>query len=251
MDLCEQDIQQYRHPWESARAKTILTVLKQYLSPNNTRILDMGCGDAYFANRLLQTFPHKSMAAIDLNFTEDHLAYLQKTYPNIHFGTHLQDHETFDLILLMDVIEHIENDIHFLSQLIQKHLNPEGQVLITVPAFQSLFSGHDVFLKHYRRYSRKQLLNTIDQCGLTPQHSGYIFSFLLFPRIINLIKEKILPTIKNNQQGISNWTHGACISNTLSSILYITNLWGLYLSKINIQLPGLTTWTICHKKPLK
>lgn len=247
MDLCEQDIQPFRHPWESSRAATILTVLKQYLSPTSKNVLDMGCGDAYFANSLLQTFPDKSMAAIDLNFTDEHLMYLRQTYPSIHFGTHLQPHEKFDLIILMDVIEHIEDDIGFLSSLTQTHLNSGGQVLITVPAFQSLFSGHDVFLKHYRRYSRRQLLKTISDCGLTTQHSGYFFSPLLIPRVLNLLKEKLFPTTRDDQQGIANWTHGALVSNTISSILYISNWLGLQLSKVGVHLPGLTTWTICKK----
>lgn len=251
MDLCEHAIKQnqrHRHPWESGRAKTIATILKTKLPTSFVDILDMGCGDAYFANVLSNTLNNKNITAIDLNFSDEHLKNLNADYPHIQFGTHLKSDQRFHLIILMDVIEHIEHDKAFLNNLAQNHLHSNGIIVITVPAFQSLFSDHDIFLKHYRRYSRIQLINTVIDCGLTPQRSGYFFFSLLLPRALIMLKEKFLPSKKNYQEGLSNWNQGTVLSVLLSNLFYAGNMLSFYLSKFNIRVPGLTTWTICEKK---
>lgn len=65
-----------------------------------------------------------------------------------------------DVALLMDVLEHTPDDRAVLRQSAQ-HVVPGGHVFITVPAFDWLFSAHDRFLGHYRRYSLKTLRETI------------------------------------------------------------------------------------------
>lgn len=85
---------------------------------------------------------------------------------------------TFDLILATDIIEHVDEDATALLEL-SRALRPGGHILITVPAFQSLWGLQDDVSHHKRRY-RKQSLNTaISIAGLTPQKS-YYFNFVLF-----------------------------------------------------------------------
>ncbi|MEI9908852.1 MAG: hypothetical protein WDO71_03820 [Bacteroidota bacterium] len=82
--------------------------------------------------------------------------------------------------MLLDVVEHIEKDIAFLQQIIQSvNSATEIKMLVSVPAYQGLFTGHDVFLKHYRRYTRKSISQTIIAAGLVPVRTGYFF-FLAF-----------------------------------------------------------------------
>jgi hypothetical protein len=70
----------------------------------------------------------------------------------------------FDLILMMDVLEHIKDDALVLNDA-TLHLAPRGHVFITVPAFNWLFSAHDRFLGHYRRYSARSLAALIARCS--------------------------------------------------------------------------------------
>lgn len=87
--------------------------------------------------------------------------------------------QTFDLIAMFDVLEHIEEDCASLSRL-REHLAPQGRIVITVPAFAWLWSKHDELHHHKRRYSRDHLRNAIVRAGLKPVTIGY-FNTLLFP----------------------------------------------------------------------
>ncbi len=54
---------------------------------------------------------------------------------------------------MLDVIEHVEDDVGFVRDVVDGSLAPGGWVLVSVPAYQSLFSSHDRALKHFRRYA--------------------------------------------------------------------------------------------------
>ena len=61
----------------------------------------------------------------------------------------------------MDVLEHIRDDYSALKEW-KKVLNPNGIILISVPAFQHLWSHHDKFLGHYRRYNKKDFILNVN-----------------------------------------------------------------------------------------
>ena len=84
-----------------------------------------------------------------------------------------------DLVLLMDVLEHVDNDVALLEAYDVKV--PHGtRVLITVPAFMFLWSGHDEFLVHKRRYTLTQLEKSVRNAALRVKHVTYRFA-LVFP----------------------------------------------------------------------
>jgi SAM-dependent methyltransferase len=88
--------------------------------------------------------------------------------------------ERYDLICAMDVLEHVQDDKQVFQWMVD-HLDPEGKLFLTVPAYQFLFSYHDVALGHYRRYRLEQLVALNDR-GLSLLKKGY-FNFVLFPLI--------------------------------------------------------------------
>ena len=85
----------------------------------------------------------------------------------------------YDLIAVLDVVEHIEDDVAALRAM-RERLAPGGRILITVPAHQWMWSAHDVVNHHHRRYSRATLAKAITDAGLRPRKLGY-FNSLLFP----------------------------------------------------------------------
>ena len=87
--------------------------------------------------------------------------------------------EVFDLITLLDVLEHLEKDLETLRQLREK-LKPGGRMLITVPAYRHLWSGHDVVHHHKRRYLKNQLRELMEESGLTIDYLSY-YNTLLYP----------------------------------------------------------------------
>ena len=100
---------------------------------------------------------------------------------------------------MMDVLEHIEDDCAIIN-ILKSHLNPKGKLIISVPAYQFLWSKHDEDNMHYRRYCKKSLQRILNKCDLSITWIRY-WNSLLFPFIaINRLINKNI----NNEQNIKN-----------------------------------------------
>jgi SAM-dependent methyltransferase len=99
--------------------------------------------------------------------------------------------QCFDLICMVDVLEHIDQDTETLIAMKQL-LTKDGRILMTVPAYQWLWGAHDEFLHHKRRYSATELRQKIIAAGLQPVKVSD-FNTILFPlAAIIRIKDKLL-----------------------------------------------------------
>lgn len=91
----------------------------------------------------------------------------------------------------LDVLEHVEDDNRFLSSIYDK-MPKGGRLILTVPAFMSLWSSEDVKLGHYRRYKRTDLRNQLESNGFCVLYSNYFFSFLYIPIwLVRVMMEKL------------------------------------------------------------
>jgi len=111
-----------------------------------------------------------------------------------------------DVLLAMDVLEHIEDDIGALSQWLT-HVKSGGYVLVTTPAFSWLWSNHDDLLGHVRRYTRSTLERLAAQCGLERIRSRYAFGYTL-PIVIGvrkLLRPKNEATDLQGHGALVNW----------------------------------------------
>lgn len=147
-----------RHWWFVARARIINQVLRQFVSAGDRRmIVDVGCGTGGMVNFLSDDFQ-----CLGLDSSKTAIAKAMEMYPGRLFKCgDVQAHinnlkDETSVFLLMDVLEHIENDREFLRNLIDK-LPSGGKVLITVPAKKTLWSKHDETAHHFRRYERADL----------------------------------------------------------------------------------------------
>lgn len=138
------------------------------------RIVDVGAGSGFFARSLADFNGGMTALCIDPNYeteTSEHngaLRFVRES--NSPFA---------DLYLFVDVLEHVEDDLKLLKMYTTNA--PAGAlIIITVPAFQSLWSAHDEFLGHFRRYKLKQVQELLIEADLQILQSNYIFG-LIFP----------------------------------------------------------------------
>src|ERR1700677_359495 len=120
MDLCE--ITQgngRRHPWEVSRLRFFTRVLQDQRRLGGVhRVLDAGAGDGWFSSQLAQRLPgDSSITCWDAHYTAEQLATLRASSRRQTFTTELPT-TRFDLLLLLDVLEHVEDDAPFLKRLV-------------------------------------------------------------------------------------------------------------------------------------
>jgi SAM-dependent methyltransferase len=88
--------------------------------------------------------------------------------------------DKFDVITMLDVIEHVEQDLESLIN-VRALLRPHGRLLVTVPAFQFLWSGHDVINEHKRRYTKAELRGKLERAGFKVELISYCNAALFLP----------------------------------------------------------------------
>lgn len=139
-------------------------------------LLDIGSGSGFFARYLLANSEIKEATCVDINYASD--SEEVQLGKSLLFKRHLEQSDA-DLVMMIDVLEHIDDDVGFLKSWVDKV--PAGsRFLISVPAFQCLWSGHDVFLEHKRRYTRAQIEEVVRRSGLIVDRSSYYFA-AVFP----------------------------------------------------------------------
>jgi len=168
------------HWWYRARRD----ILADYLTregdlPKDARVLEIGCGTGHNLPMLAH---FGEVDAIEIDEAARGIASQRLGKP---VGQAPLPELTgvapasYDLIAVLDVVEHIEDDIGALRAMADC-LAPGGKILVTVPAHQWLWSAHDVVNHHHRRYSKGSLNAAIAKAGL--RHNGLrYFNSLLFP----------------------------------------------------------------------
>ena len=176
------------HWYYKSKARAIAATLKGV--PVNG-VLDVGAGSGFFSKYLLIHTAAKEATCVDTAYEKDS----EETAGGKKIRFVRSGGKTdADLVLLMDVLEHVDDDNGLLTQ-VMAGTNAGTHCLITVPAFQSLFTEHDRALKHFRRYRRSQLAGEVAAAGLQILDSGYLFASLLAPRAAGALKEVAEPTV--------------------------------------------------------
>ncbi len=246
MDLVERRATEAaRHPWETARALAIEQLLRR-LKLHRPRVLDVGAGDGFLVARLANQLDWGETVAQDIHLTE--AVIRQVRTPGIQYVRELSELEArrFDLILLLDVLEHIQEPGPFLEQLWTQHLAERGSVLITVPAFQVLFTQHDHDLRHFRRYSLSEIADVASRAGLEVRESGYLFATLLLPRALSKLRERLAGRASAPSEfGIGGWNAPPAVTKLLHGALSLDCGICLWAQRRGVVLPGLSAWLLC------
>lgn len=139
-------------------------------------ILDVGAGSGYFSRFLLEQTGASSAICVDPGYQEE--SDQDHAGKRISFRRSCKDSHA-GLALMMDVLEHVEDDEELLRYYINQ-LPPGSHVVVSVPAFRFLWSSHDLFLEHKRRYRLSEVEALVRETGLEVIRGCYYFG-MVFP----------------------------------------------------------------------
>ncbi|MGE5392165.1 MAG: class I SAM-dependent methyltransferase [Candidatus Saccharibacteria bacterium] len=178
--------------WYVGRRRIIGNILSLTMKKPSALTVDYGCGTGSNLP-LLRRFGPK---VIGLDIAPQSIDYCRKRGEDQVFL--IQSPEDLksrcgngaDLITLLDVLEHIEDDAGMIRSL-KSSLAPGGLLLLTVPAYQFLWSGHDIALHHKRRYTLSGIRRKLEAAGFRVEKATYAISFMFpiiaFYRMANMI----------------------------------------------------------------
>lgn len=144
-----------------------LWVFSQFAHALGTEILEVGCGNGNFTALLGGSGARVLGIDIDPAFVGEAraaTAHLDNvTIEHADITKHHQD-KRFDTVVMLDVLEHIEDDIALLANL-KERIKPGGSLIVKTPAMPSLYGSLDKAVGHFRRYSRRDLSSRLLRAG--------------------------------------------------------------------------------------
>jgi SAM-dependent methyltransferase len=177
------------HWWFRMRERWVLQALRETQPPTGwNSILDVGCGDALFFDSLAEFG--------DVEGVETSREIVNPANPHfskIHIGPFddsFQPGKQYSLLLLLDVLEHIPDPADALRRCASV-LKPGGTLLITVPAFNLVWTNHDVINHHATRYRKSTLFPLLQQARLKIEGSAYWFQWTFPVKLAERFVEKL------------------------------------------------------------
>jgi len=178
-----------RHWWYRGRRQVLDRVISGLRLPARARILDAGCGSG---RNMVELARHGAVSGVELSSTSVALARARNA-GEVIAGSVLEmpfESDGFDLAVCLDVIEHLADDVAALREL-RRVVAPGGLLLVTVPAYQWLWSGHDEVNHHHRRYNSRSLERAAAQAGWERVRTTHFNSLLLPVAILLRILDRV------------------------------------------------------------
>ncbi|MDR3572725.1 MAG: class I SAM-dependent methyltransferase [Anaerolineaceae bacterium] len=188
-----------RHFWFRSRNKVIEKSLSGIIGslPAGYRMLEIGCGTGNVLRMLERICDHGKVIGMDLFAEGLQFARRRVSCPLIQADLNCPPfRQDFSIIGMFDVLEHLEQDVAVLKTVGQM-LCQNGVVILTVPAFQSLFSYFDEASHHFRRYEIDNLHSALSKAGYRVEYISYYMA-LTFP-VVWLVR-KLSPLLNGRKQ---------------------------------------------------
>lgn len=185
MDLkeLESGVDPKKHWYYQSKKVPLFRYFEKLVKANRKKwtVVDFGSGSGFFAYELYEQYPQhiEKVLLIDIGYSPEELATTAKAnVQKLHF---IPEGLNNSIVIMMDVLEHIEDDYAILQE-IKSKLGKNAHYFITVPAFQSVWSSHDVFLGHYRRYTIPMLEKLLESVSARIESRYYIYA-AIFPAV--------------------------------------------------------------------
>lgn len=224
--------------WYKARRRMIAIILNKY-KVRGKKVLEIGCG----VGGQLQVLSSFNNDVFGSDINEEALAEATRIGFKVFqqdAEKDLKDEEKYDVICAFDVLEHLRED-NLAIKNIHRALKKEGLFIFSVPAFQFLYGGHDVYMKHYRRYSKKDLQEKIIKNNFEILSFFYWNFFLFIPTFLSRVVFK-KKTINSDVQKIPK---------ILNFVLFFLLALESFLIKIGLRFPwGVSIFGVAKKRDI-
>ena len=204
--------------WNEGRRRILCSFTKTITNKTDLRILDVGCGPGG-TSTAFSIFG--TVMGVDSSTAALKIALRRglRVFKSTLLTIPLKD-KSFDLITALDVIEHIPEEKKVLTE-INRILKPDGFVVITVPAFQFLWSEHDVAVSHVRRYNIPSLRSSLHDAGFSIVRISHFVSFV-FP-LVALYRIMTKSGTKKSNPKPNLHKLPQFVNNILEKILFLEN----------------------------
>ena len=156
----------------------IVSMAMKYVNPFS-RVIDFGAGIGTLSTIFKDSF---SISPDCIEIDEVCQSYLKKRKFNYYENLH-DINDKVDIIFSSNVLEHIENDVEILIEMM-KHLSPSGKIILYLPAHMFLWTKMDTKVGHYRRYSIAELKSKCSLVGLNIEAINYSDTIGFFVQIL-------------------------------------------------------------------
>lgn len=200
-----------RHWWYRGRRTVLEGVIAGLNLQHGARILDAGCGSG---RNMVELCRHGVVTGVELSDASVKIAR-GRGAGEVVAGSVLEmpfPDASFDFAVSLDVIEHLEDDLAALREL-RRVIAPGGALLLTVPAYQWLWSGHDVINHHHRRYTRRSLKRVAEEAGWHQTRTTYFNSLLLPVAILLRVLDRF--NTKTTESSLDLWVPPELLNWTL------------------------------------
>lgn len=199
--------------WHTGRLAIIDAWMSRFVKSKNIRILNIGCGTGGTVPTL-----EKYGTVYNIDVSEEAIKFMRKSGYNANLVESNKlpkiKSDTYDLVVAFDVLEHIKNEQEALNEW-SRVLKKNGMILLTVPAYQWLWSGHDLSLHHFRRYTRSRVKAVMPKT-LSPVRTSYAILFSL-PLIV--VFRMITKLLRKNVNSETSYVHTPVPLNYLFTLL--------------------------------
>ena len=206
-------------------------------------ISDWGAGNGIIGLSTFDFFEGSIEVSLDLIDTGYRKDTIRDSSRNLRYMRKPELGKKYNILMAIDVVEHINDDKGFL-RLLERHMEKGSLLILAAPALEMLWSSHDIYLEHYRRYDLHSLESICATANLKTLDSGYLFSITLpIVLIIRIIKKWIL-----RSEGIVS--DMSILPATLNYILKSTLRFETFLKlhfKLFAKVPGSTVFVVAQK----
>lgn len=180
------------HWWFRGKREIVLGLSKPELLANRGgRMIDFGCGCGMMLGELAQygEVAGADFSPIALEYCKEKIG--QGGLHQIDLSMPVEPWEIYDFGIALDILEHIENDL-LAAQNLFRFIRTGGTCIITVPAYQWLWSAHDENCMHKRRYNKAMLNDLLLKAGFRVEYISYYNTLLFPPAMLVRLVSKLL-----------------------------------------------------------